>query len=113
MIPPSDRKPMADELLLLTEKMLAAAEASRWDELDALQEEREQVIAALFADLEPSQLGDLAWISTIREVQKINDALMQVATFERDRTGHELLSFRNARKAESIYASALDQGAYE
>ena len=110
MILPTERKRLADALLALTENMHAAIGESRWEDLVAMEEERERLVVAVFGDSGPDSSDDGEWLAVIRRVQSLNDALVNTAIGQRDRLAHELISFRSARKAESIYAQAMGSG---
>lgn len=108
---PIDKQQLADDLLHLSEVMLSAAQAARWEEMERMEEQRKQMLALLFADAEPISRDFARLASVLRDVQVVGEALMELVACERDRAGQELLNLRNARKAEAIYAMALDEGA--
>jgi hypothetical protein len=107
---PVDRKRLADEVLAITQEMRAAAGENLWDELAGMEEERERLVAALFADLEPGSLATEEWVAVLHEASTHNETLVKMAASQRDRLARELLALRNARKAESVYARAMGAG---
>jgi hypothetical protein len=107
-----DRVGLAEEILTLSQAMLVAYADERLEDLPDLQRNRETLIAALFADINPGELGDLRWVDIIRDVQSVNDQLVELISEKRDRLGHELNAFRHARKAESAYVSTAFQDGF-
>jgi hypothetical protein len=104
-----DRVELAEQILSLSRAMVAAYAEERLEDLPNLQRSRESLIATIFADINPGDLGDLRWVDIIRDVQTVNDQLVELISKKRDRLGHELSAFRNARKAESAYATTAFQ----
>jgi len=102
------RSELALAALRLSREMLEFAQQGRWDALGAMQEERERLMAALFAVSEPDQNDAGEWVGIVREIQVVNEALVAQATEQRDQLGQELRGFRNARKVDSAYAQAMN-----
>jgi hypothetical protein len=98
------RAELAESALKISQEMLRATESDAWEDLPALDEERERVIADLFDGLDPGDPENAIWERMLWEVQRLNDEVLNRVLAERDLVGQELARFRKVRKAGQVYA---------
>jgi hypothetical protein len=106
MLAAAEKKRLAEDALQLTQDMLQAAQAGRWETLEAMQEARAAVLASVFQT--PTPLG-ADCVGLLEQTWTLNNLLLEWAAQERAALLHELSIMSQGRKASSAYAEAAAQ----
>jgi len=104
-----DRAPESDELLALSQSILAAAKAMKWEEVERLERERGPVMEKLFSSSSRRE-SDIAFlVRVIEEVQTIDRQVVSLIEAERNRVVQDLRMLRNSRQGDQAYRSVENE----
>jgi hypothetical protein len=96
------REDLLESLVTLSERMLADAEAARWDAVMAQEATRQHLVWTLFA----APLGrdeQRRWARPLQRVVAVSRRLTDLAVAARTRRREELLGLRRGRKQRQSY----------
>lgn len=89
-----------DELLRLTKEMHSLALAEQWDDVEACEQQRIDIIAAL-TPLEHE--ADQSVVVRVRQIIERNTEIVALANAEKDKISDELKLFKKLGQAEKAY----------
>lgn len=96
----SETPPFVEQLLQVSAAMLAAAERNEWVELQQLSEQREQLLASEAARQPPQPGTAERW----REIERLNNAALQLAERQLQEWSDGLQSSNNVQKLQKRYS---------
>lgn len=99
----SDIRAQCLSVLDLTRAILAAAEAGEWDEVSALEAQRQEAFERIFAGEVNGEAEALLLADMIEQVREMDKAICETACRERDAIAAELNRLRSARRHEQAY----------
>ena len=91
--------------LAVTERMVSVARQEGWEELNALQTRRQELITSAFADPIPGSDAAAA-AGVIDRIQALNQDLIALSGQGRDRVADALGTIAAGRRARSAYGNA-------
>ncbi len=93
---------LSEELLALTREMLALAQAGEWSSLAGMQERRQQLAHAVFAEPIPPEVADTV-SERVRQVLRLDGQLVPLVEAERQRAVDGLQESNKGLQAASAY----------
>lgn len=105
--PTLDSRTEADQLLDLTQAMLAAAKADDWDLFELLEPQRKTMLEMVFGN-QSDETAKLQMVDVVKEIQLIDKAICELIGQQRDQAAEELRQLKHARAGNKAYRSAID-----
>ncbi|MGZ8175477.1 MAG: flagellar protein FliT [Methylobacter sp.] len=103
-----DIRTQKDQLLRLTQAMLASAESDDWDEFELQEQQRNVLLNMIFGSQDSAELAKLHLVDVVKEILLIDQAITNLIRQQRDQAAEELRRFRNARAGSKAYQIAID-----
>lgn len=97
-----------EQLLDLTQAMLATAQADDWDEFESLEHQRRSMLETIFNDPAMDESAKLTWADQVKEIQLIDQAICDLITQQRDQAAEELRHLKHAREGNKAYQMTID-----
>lgn len=92
-----------DKLQQVSEQMLRLAQATRWDELNELQQSRAELMTRIFSGPDSVSLGDRVFFPKLQEIQRIDQSIMAACKKAHGETLGQVQHLRKSRKAAQNY----------
>lgn len=106
--PELDMHTKADQLLDLTQAMLAAAKSDDWDAFELQEQQRSAMLEMVFGSQTVEESAKLHLIDVVKEIQLIDKAICNLITQQRDQAAKELRHLKHAREGDKAYQIAAD-----
>ena len=106
----SDLRAQCLSVLDLTRAILAAAAAGEWDEVSALETQRQDVFERIFAGEVAGEAEALLLADMIEQVREMDKAICETACRERDAIAAELNRLRRGQRQRQAYLDVADAG---
>ncbi len=97
-----------DQLLNLTQAMLAAAESDDWDEFELQEQQRNAMLEIVFSSQTVAESTKLQQVDVIKEIQLIDKAITDLISQQRDQAAEELRHLKHAREGDKAYRAAAN-----
>lgn len=97
-----------DQLLDLTQAMLAAAKSDDWDEFELLEGQRRTMLEMVFGSQAVEESTKLHLASVINEIQLVDKDISNLITQQRDQAAEELRHMKRARESDKAYRTTVD-----
>ncbi|MDP1665055.1 MAG: flagellar protein FliT [Methylobacter sp.] len=98
-----------EQLLDVTQAMLAAATADDWDEFESLEQRRRIMLETIFDNQTMDESTKLSLVGPIEEIQLIDKAISDLITQQRDQAAEELRHLKHAHEGNKAYRKAADE----
>jgi hypothetical protein len=98
----------ADQLLDLTQAMLAAAKADDWNEFELQEQQRNALLEMVFSSETLEQSARLHLTDVIKEIQLTDNAITHLICQQRDQAAEELRHLKHAREGNKAYRVVVD-----
>lgn len=105
--PALDLHAQGNQLLDLTQAMLAAAKSDDWEEFELLEELRRAMLETVFGN-QAEESTKLQLIDMVKEIQLIDKTICNLITQQRDQAAEELRHLRHAREGNKAYQITID-----
>ena len=106
--PPLDIRAKAEQLLDLTQAMLAAAKADAWDEFGLLEPQRSALLEMVFDSQTLEESDRLQLADVVKEIQLIDPVICNLISQRRDQAAEELRHLKHAREGDKAYRITQD-----
>lgn len=106
--PALDLYTQADQLLDLTQAMLAAAKSDDWDAFELQEQQRSALLEMVFSSETLEQSARLHLTDVIKEIQLTDNAITRLICQQRDQAAEELRHLKHAREGNNAYRVAVD-----
>lgn len=103
-----DMHAQAEQLLNLTQAMLAAAQADDWDAFELLEPQRSALLEMIFGSPAAGESVKLQLAGVVKEIQLIDQAICSLISQQRDQAAEELRHLKHAREGDKAYRIAAD-----
>lgn len=104
IIDPADRRAQLDHAVELTRRMRGRVDAGAWDDVVAMETERQRLLHAFFA-VEPAR-SEADWIAqALREMLAINDEMEHACRKHLQEIASDMQQLQANRKASQAYQS--------
>jgi hypothetical protein len=97
-----------NQLLALTQAMLAAAKADDWEEFELLEQQRSAMLDRIFANPADAESAKLHLVDAIKEIFLLDQSICNLISQQRDWAAEELRHLRHAREGNKAYQIAAD-----
>ncbi len=97
-----------DQLINLTQAMLATATSDNWDEFEVLESQRRTMLELVFNDQAIEESLKLHLTDVIKEIQLIDQDITHLIMQQRDLAAEELRHLRHAQQGNKAYQIAAD-----
>ncbi len=98
----------ADQLLDLTQAMLAAAESDDWDEFELQEQHRRTMLEMVFGSQTVTESDKSSLAGVINEIQLIDQVITALIIQQRDQAAKELRQLKHASAGDKAYRIAAD-----
>lgn len=106
--PALDIPPEADQLLNLSQTMLAAAKSDDWDEFELQERQRKVILETVFGSQTVTESAKSYLLDVIKEIQLIDTAITNLISQQRDQAAEELRHLKYAREGDKAYRIAAE-----
>lgn len=103
-----DMRTKAARLLDLTQAMLKAAESGGWDEFELQEQQRSAMLKLVFDDQAIEEAVKRQLIDIIKEIQLIDETIINLIRQQRDQAAEELRHLKHARESDKAYRATAD-----
>ncbi len=97
-----------EQLLDLTQAMLAAAKADDWGAFELLELQRSVLLERIFSNPADAESAKLHLIEVVKEILLIDQAICKLISQQRDLAAEELRYLKQARVGNMAYQIAAD-----
>lgn len=106
--PALDIHAKADQLLDLTQAMLAAAKSDDWDAFELQEQQRSAMLEMVFGNQTDMESAKLQLSGVIKEIQLIDQVICNLISQQRDLAAEELRHLKHAQAGNKAYRIAAD-----
>ena len=98
----------AEQLLDLTQAMLAAAKSDDWDAFELQERQRSVLLEMIFSHQALEESARLQLTPVLKEIQLIDKTITDLICQQRDQAAEELRHLKHAREGDKAYRIAVD-----
>ena len=103
-----DNRSQVDQVLNLTQAMLAATQLDDWDEFELLETQRSALLKMIFGDRTDGESTKLYLSDVIEKIQLIDRTISDLISHQRDQAAQELRNLKHARNGNKAYRLTSD-----